>query len=233
MAAETATNLWPGIEGSGFDDPELAGDDAPREKGYSIRGKAGDSIDEQLRLANYHIERAAQERHLMEAQAAPIEERIAELQARADAIRRDGEEAAARHEGFVRSWLLDPEVQAALRIAPGSKKRRITLADADCSLRAKPGTTALDQRAVIALAQDDPDSPLWTNGVVRVENVVDAAKARKWFRLVDGRTVDGDGVIVEPVRYYGADGQELESPVLSQVELPGDTVTIKYTGGTE
>lgn len=220
MVSETSTNLCPGIEGSGFDDPEFEGDDPQPEAGYSIRGRCGEDIEAQVRLANHHIDIAVRERRRADLLAAPIEEEIRERLERVAEIRGPREARAERNEGFVLHWARDPATQAELG-------KTIPLGRATVSVLATRPKTELNVTAIEALAQTMQD--LWAAGIVRTQVVVDKALARKRFTLRDGRTLDlTTGEVIEPVPHIGPDGQDYVSPVIVETEPAGQKATIKY-----
>lgn len=187
----------------------------PEPHGYSIAAKAGPEFAAQLKLADWHLRKAAELEAVTSALVAPFDEEIKRLEAERarilaerEALVRVRQRDVEWHKAQVEWWFQDQNVRettgkATLRLPYGAIKSRQT-----------PGRTEVNEEEVLRLWREDPDT---FSDCIR--EVVDKASVRKRFVLLDSGEVE-DTVT----------GEIHPQGILAQTEPPGLTVTVELAG---
>lgn len=152
---------------------------------YSIIGKAGPELDDQLRLVTWHHGRVREAENRAEVLATPIreelataQERVAELQGRLDEIASHVEKQTGFHRSAIEVWIADSGARETLG-------KTIPTAYGHIETRQVPGKTELDEAGLLRLAQSQPSI---YGDLLKIG--INAKVARERLRDVDGGTLD-------------------------------------------
>lgn len=174
---------------------------------YSIAGKAGPDLAEQVRLADWHCQRIAELEVTEAILAGPIVEEIERLEARLDAVRAPLQAKRRWHEAQVQWWVLEENIRE--RVG-----KSVPLAHGQIKTRQTPGKTEVRPEVILCLYRDNPQE----FGDL-IKPTVDTKAVRERYELRD------DGTCVDTVT-----GEALAEPVIVQTEEPHIQVTVTALG---
>ena len=151
-------------------------DENGEKEAYSIIGKAGLGLEDQLKLVDWHCRKIGEMRRREELLGEPIQEEIDRLQVCLSTIRDQAEQNAGFHESAIAIWVEDS-------CAREKVGKMITLAHGTIKTRLVAGTTEIDNELLLRLASEE--SELYADVV---SLAVNAAAVRKRFIVQE----DGD-----------------------------------------
>lgn len=176
---------------------------------YSIIGRAGPDLQDQVRLVGWHMRRAREAQAMAETLAAPLVAEMDRLQRRVTLISGRAHREVEWHENCIRLWVHDANVRQTLG-------KQIPTAHGTVVTRATKGRTEIDEDAAWNLAGELEE---FEELYVRTVRQLDKAALRKRLRLdAQGQTVDTETGEVLP-------------DVLRQVEPPGVSVELQLDSG--
>lgn len=174
---------------------------------YSIAGKAGPDLAEQVRLADWHCQRIAELEVTEAILAGPIVEEIERLEARLDAVRAPLQAKRRWHEAQVQWWVLEENIRE--RVG-----KSVPLAHGQIKTRQTPGKTEVQTDRILCLYRDHPQE----FGDL-IKPTVDSKAVRERYAL------QADGTCVDTVT-----GEVLSEPVIVVTEEPSVKVIVTALG---
>ena len=206
-AAEILTDETTESEEEFAEYPAISARPVPAGKPYSIAGHAGPDLQAQIRLADWHCQRIAENDVMEAALCDPIVEEIARLQARLEAIRAPYDKQRAWHEAQLKWWVLEENIRETMG-------KTVPLAHGQIKTLQLEGKTEVVNAAVLTLYQSDPQN---YGGLVKQD--ADSKAVRDRFELLaDGTCTDRET------------GEILPEAVIVQTEEPHVKVTITALG---
>jgi len=187
----------------------------PEPHGYTIAGKAGPEFADQVKLADWHLRKAAEQEAVTAAILAPFAEELerlesetARLVAEMNAVTKQRERDPEWHKAQVQWWFLDCNVRET------TGKASLSLPYGIVKSRQNKGKTEVDEETILGLWRQDPEAYADC-----IKQAVSASAVRKRFSLLESGEVEDQET-----------GEIMAEDIIRQIEPPSVSVTVELTG---